>query len=82
MGLSVTYAMSITSTLNWLVRMVTEVETNIVAAERLKEYSQTKEEAPWSNESDSKVAEIFNPWHIFMLKLFLLTDNRFLINGK
>ena len=61
MGLSVTYAMSITSTLNWLVRMVTEVETNIVAAERLKEYSQTKEEAPWSNESDSKVAELFNP---------------------
>ena len=62
--------------------MVTEVETNIVAAERLKEYSQTKEEAPWSNESDSKVAELFNLWHIFMLKHFLLTDNRFLINGK
>ena len=52
-GLSVTYAMSITHTLNFLVRTATEVETNVVAAERLKEYSQTKQEAPWSLESDS-----------------------------
>ena len=52
-GLSVTYAMSITHTLNFLVRTATEVETNVVAAERLKEYSQTKQEAPWSLETDS-----------------------------
>ena len=47
--------------------MATEVETNIVAAERLKEYSQTKEEAPWTHEADFKVAGLFNPLYTFML---------------
>lgn len=46
-GLSVTYALQITQTLNWLVRMTSEVETNIVAVERIKEYAETKQEAPW-----------------------------------
>ena len=49
-GLSVSYALSVTQTLNWLVRMTSEVETNIVAAERLKEYSESKTEAPWNIE--------------------------------
>ena len=53
-GLSVTYALSVTQTLNWLVRMTSEVETNVVAAERLKEYSETKQEAKWDLESDEK----------------------------
>ncbi|XP_071965517.1 multidrug resistance-associated protein 1-like [Antedon mediterranea] len=44
-GLSVSYAMQITQTLNWLVRMTSELETNIVAVERIKEYSETKTEA-------------------------------------
>ena len=47
-GLSVSYALSVTQTLNWLVRMTSEVETNIVAVERLKEYSESKTEADWS----------------------------------
>lgn len=34
----------ITSYLNWLVRMSSEMETNIVAVERLKEYSETEKE--------------------------------------
>lgn len=46
-GLSVSYAMQITQTLNWLVRMTADVETNIVAVERIKEYGETKPEAPW-----------------------------------
>lgn len=46
-GLSVSYALSITQTLNWLVRMTSDVETNIVAVERLKEYSETPQEAEW-----------------------------------
>lgn len=46
-GLSVSYALQITQTLNWLVRMTSEVETNIVAVERIKEYGETKQEAPW-----------------------------------
>merc|ERR1711936_738360 len=53
-GLSVSYALSVTQTLNWLVRMTSEVETNVVAAERLKEYSETKQEAKWDLESDEK----------------------------
>lgn len=48
-GLSVSYALQITQTLNWLVRMTSEVETNIVAVERIKEYAETKQEAPWQN---------------------------------
>ncbi|KAF9945731.1 hypothetical protein BGZ70_003646, partial [Mortierella alpina] len=38
-GLSLTYALNVTQTLNWLVRQYTEVETNIVAVERLQEYT-------------------------------------------
>ncbi|VVC43741.1 Hypothetical protein CINCED_3A019450 [Cinara cedri] len=46
-GLSISYALQITQTLNWLVRMTSEVETNIVAVERIKEYGETPQEAPW-----------------------------------
>ncbi|XP_021513222.1 multidrug resistance-associated protein 1 isoform X3 [Meriones unguiculatus] len=46
-GLSVSYSLQITAYLNWLVRMSSEMETNIVAVERLKEYSETEKEAPW-----------------------------------
>ncbi|XP_011264384.1 multidrug resistance-associated protein 1 isoform X2 [Camponotus floridanus] len=48
-GLSVSYALQITQTLNWLVRMTSDVETNIVAVERIKEYGETEQEAPWKN---------------------------------
>lgn len=37
----------VTQTLNWLVRMTSDVETNIVAVERIKEYGETKQEAAW-----------------------------------
>ncbi|XP_073949374.1 multidrug-Resistance like Protein 1 isoform X2 [Choristoneura fumiferana] len=47
-GLSVSYALQITQTLNWLVRMTSEVETNIVAVERIKEYAETDQEAVWT----------------------------------
>ncbi|KAJ8673709.1 hypothetical protein QAD02_004971 [Eretmocerus hayati] len=46
-GLSISYALQITQTLNWLVRMTSDVETNIVAVERIKEYSETPQEAAW-----------------------------------
>ncbi|KAG0263291.1 hypothetical protein BG011_009020 [Mortierella polycephala] len=45
-GLSLTYALSITQTLNWMVRQYTEIESNIVAVERLQEYVDLKPEAP------------------------------------
>ncbi|KAK4305327.1 hypothetical protein Pmani_022778 [Petrolisthes manimaculis] len=46
-GLSITYALSVTQTLNWLVQMVSSIETSIVAVERIKEYMETPQEAPW-----------------------------------
>uniref|UniRef100_A0A8C6VQ71 ABC-type glutathione-S-conjugate transporter n=1 Tax=Naja naja TaxID=35670 RepID=A0A8C6VQ71_NAJNA len=46
-GLSITSALNITQTLNWLVRMTSELETNIVAVERLNEYTEIENEAPW-----------------------------------
>ncbi|XP_064151703.1 multidrug resistance-associated protein 1 isoform X3 [Loxodonta africana] len=49
-GLSVSYSLQVTAYLNWLVRMSSEMETNIVAVERLKEYSETEKEAPWQIE--------------------------------
>lgn len=45
-GLSLSYALQITQSLNWIVRMTVEVETNIVSVERIKEYSELKSEAP------------------------------------
>ncbi|CAG9853670.1 unnamed protein product [Phyllotreta striolata] len=46
-GLSVTYSLQITQILNWLVRMTSDVETNIVAVERIKEYAEAQQEAAW-----------------------------------
>ncbi|KAK8759789.1 hypothetical protein V5799_028947 [Amblyomma americanum] len=46
-GLSLSYALSITATINWMVRMSCEFETNIVAVERIMEYSRSPTEAAW-----------------------------------
>ncbi|KAH9380804.1 hypothetical protein HPB48_020242 [Haemaphysalis longicornis] len=46
-GLSVSYALTVTGTLNMLVRATTDTETNLVAVERCFEYMQTPQEAPW-----------------------------------
>eukprot|EP00076_Gallus_gallus_P042034 XP_025007572.1 canalicular multispecific organic anion transporter 1 isoform X2 [Gallus gallus] len=46
-GLSVSSALNVTQTLNWLVRVSSELETNIVAVERVHEYTKVKREAPW-----------------------------------
>ncbi|KAL6451454.1 YCF1 Metal resistance protein YCF1 [Candida maltosa Xu316] len=45
-GLAVSYALQITQSLNWIVRMTVEVETNIVSVERILEYSRLTPEAP------------------------------------
>ncbi|ORZ17222.1 multi drug resistance-associated protein MRP [Absidia repens] len=37
-GLSVSYALSVTQALNWVIRSFCEIETNIVSVERIKEY--------------------------------------------
>lgn len=46
-GLSVSYALQVTSSLNLLVRMTSDFETNVVSVERLKEYTEITREAPW-----------------------------------
>ncbi|XP_060027480.1 ATP-binding cassette sub-family C member 2 isoform X2 [Erinaceus europaeus] len=46
-GFVLSNALNITQTLNWLVRMTSEVETNIVAVERIIEYIKVENEAPW-----------------------------------
>ncbi|XP_049620339.1 ATP-binding cassette sub-family C member 2 [Suncus etruscus] len=46
-GFVLSNALNITQTLNWLVRMTSEVETNIVAVERINEYIKVESEAPW-----------------------------------
>ncbi|KAM5139214.1 ATP-binding cassette sub-family C member 2 [Callospermophilus lateralis] len=46
-GLVLSNALNITQTLNWLVRMTSETETNIVAVERINEYINVENEAPW-----------------------------------
>lgn len=45
-GLSVSYALQVTQSLNWIVRMTVEVEANIVSVERVLEYSRLTPEAP------------------------------------
>ncbi|KAI7899459.1 multi drug resistance-associated protein MRP [Cokeromyces recurvatus] len=37
-GLSVSYALSVTQALNWVIRSYCDIETNIVSVERVKEY--------------------------------------------
>ncbi|XP_072483308.1 ATP-binding cassette sub-family C member 2 [Notamacropus eugenii] len=49
-GLVLSNALNITQTLNWLVRMTSELETNIVAVERINEYIKVKNEARWITE--------------------------------
>jgi len=45
-GLSMSYALQITTSLNWIVRQSVEVETNIVSVERVLEYARLPSEAP------------------------------------
>ncbi|ODM97614.1 Multidrug resistance-associated protein 1, partial [Orchesella cincta] len=56
-GLSVTYALQITGALIMLVRIFSDMETNIVAVERLKEYSNVVQEAPWETHERFKKPE-------------------------
>ncbi|ORY40118.1 P-loop containing nucleoside triphosphate hydrolase protein, partial [Rhizoclosmatium globosum] len=46
-GLALTYSLNVTQSLNWLVRQSCEIETNIVSVERMKEYIEIPQEAPY-----------------------------------
>jgi len=47
-----TYALSITQTLNWLVRMTADMETNVVSVERINEYCNIEPEKEWTRQSN------------------------------
>ncbi|KAL2911652.1 hypothetical protein HK105_208860 [Polyrhizophydium stewartii] len=46
-GLMLSYALNVTQTLNWMVRQSCEIETNVVAVERIKEYVELPQEAEY-----------------------------------
>uniref|UniRef100_A0A915D418 Uncharacterized protein n=1 Tax=Ditylenchus dipsaci TaxID=166011 RepID=A0A915D418_9BILA len=49
LGLSVSYSFNITFVLNFAIRQISKLETNIVSVERIKEYSDTTPEAEWES---------------------------------
>ncbi|GMT26202.1 hypothetical protein PFISCL1PPCAC_17499, partial [Pristionchus fissidentatus] len=48
-GLSVSYALTITEMMNMAIRMLSEMETNAVSVERVQEYTKSESEAPWQS---------------------------------
>ncbi|TKR66776.1 hypothetical protein L596_023017 [Steinernema carpocapsae] len=51
-GLSVSNSLNVTFMLNFLVRQLSDIETNIVAVERVNEYTETPTEATWEPDVD------------------------------
>ncbi|XP_036402430.1 canalicular multispecific organic anion transporter 1-like [Megalops cyprinoides] len=49
-GLSISYSLNLTHTLGALVRMTSQLKTNIVAVERISEYAKIEKEAAWITE--------------------------------
>ncbi|XP_055346866.1 LOW QUALITY PROTEIN: multidrug resistance-associated protein 1-like [Paramacrobiotus metropolitanus] len=47
LGLAITYATTMTSSFNWLVRTSSDIEANAVSVERMQEYTQIQQEASW-----------------------------------
>ncbi|KAK7092224.1 multidrug resistance-associated protein 1-like [Littorina saxatilis] len=47
LGLSVSYALQVSGALTYMVRQISDFETNIVSVERLNEYSSIETEAEW-----------------------------------
>uniref|UniRef100_A0A8C5LAH4 ATP-binding cassette sub-family C member 6 n=1 Tax=Jaculus jaculus TaxID=51337 RepID=A0A8C5LAH4_JACJA len=47
-GFSVSAALQVTQTLQWVVRSWTDLESSMVAVERVRDYACTPKEAPWS----------------------------------
>ena len=45
------YLYQVTTTLNWLVRVTSDLESNVVAVERLEEFSHLEPEAAWDTDT-------------------------------
>eukprot|EP00957_Ditylum_brightwellii_P023387 1764716-Ditylum_brightwellii.AAC.1 len=54
-GLSISFALTVTQALNWSVRMSSDLEANMVAVERIKQYSMIPSEAPRHTEEDKNL---------------------------
>lgn len=52
-GLMIVYSMTITQTLNWMVRQSCDIESNIISVERIQEYTKLRQEAPRELAGDS-----------------------------
>ena len=52
-GLSISYALSVTQSLNWSVRMASDLEASMIAVERIRTYCEIKGEAPRHTKEDT-----------------------------
>jgi len=68
-AMAISYSLDTTQSLNWVVRMATEMETQIVAVERIEEYTDLPSEAPahipetapdpsWPTHGDIQIEEL------------------------
>jgi len=51
-GLSISYALSVTQSLNWAVRTGSDFEANMVSVERVRQYTQLDQESPHETDAD------------------------------
>lgn len=58
-GLAISYALSVTQSLNWSVRMASDMEANMVAVERVKEYTSIDTEGARQTLADKKLVELW-----------------------
>ncbi|XP_044159188.1 multidrug resistance-associated protein 1-like [Bufo gargarizans] len=56
-GLAIVNSLGLTGVLKEAVHTITDMETNSVSLERVKEYCDVEPEAPWTSEDDSALAE-------------------------
>jgi ATP-binding cassette, subfamily C (CFTR/MRP), member 1 len=58
-GLSISYAISVTQSLNWTVRVGSDLEANMVCVERLVEYCSLESEASVHTDYDTKLSKLW-----------------------
>ncbi|XP_059169468.1 ATP-binding cassette sub-family C member 2-like [Physella acuta] len=58
-SLSITFILRITNDMTLVTRMSSELESNIISVERIQEYSQIKNEAPWTLPDDSRLSGVW-----------------------
>lgn len=55
-GLSISFALTVTQSLNWSVRMGSDFEANMVAVERIEQYARIQCEAPRKTDAERKIS--------------------------